>query len=96
MGLFGAIGSGLSKFGQLAGKALRPFASVAQPLAGAVSAAAQTFLPGAAGRIVSGIAQKVGDFVSSGKAADIAGKIAGAGAALTGMALGGPPRGVDG
>lgn len=96
MGFLGALGSGLSKFGALAGQALKPLGGIAKPVAAAVGAAANTFLPGAVGQAVSGVANKVADFISSGKAADVAGKIGAAGMALTGAALGGPPRAMEG
>lgn len=92
MSFLGKLGRGLARFGSLAGAALKPISNIVSPIAGAVSAAANTFLPPSVAGVVSGVANKVADFVQSGKAADIAGKIGQAGMALAGGAMGGMPR----
>lgn len=88
MGLFGALASGIGKFGQLASKAIKPLGNVAS-VVGDVAKAAGAALPGPLGlaaKAVGGIAGKVSDFVQSGKAQDVLGKIGTVGSALTGLA----------
>jgi hypothetical protein len=84
MSFLGKLGAGIAKFGQLAQGALKPLGQIAKPAAGLVGAAATTFLPAPIAGTVSGIANKVADFVSSGRASDVVGKIANAAGALTG------------
>ena len=92
MGLFGKLASGIARFGGLAQQALRPLSGIVQPIANAIGATAGAFLPAAAANMVSGVANKVADFVQSGRAADIAGRIGGAGMALTGAMGRGMPQ----
>lgn len=87
MGFLGKLASGISKFGSIAQTVLRPLGSIAPKVASVVSTAANTFLPKPAAALVSGVAQKVGDFIGSGRAADIAGGIVGAGAKLANLAM---------
>lgn len=86
MGVFGALASGVKKFGDLAGKALKPIGSIA-PVVGTAANVLSKVLPGPLGSVAKGVAtvaDKVGSFVSSGKAANIASAIGNVGAALGG------------
>lgn len=85
MSFLGRLGGVVSRIGSLATKAIKPIAAIAQPVAGAVGAVANTFLPAPAARLVSNVAQKASDFVTSGRAAEIADKVARTGMALAGM-----------
>ena len=85
MSFLGRLGSGISRIGALAGAALKPLGSVAKPVASAVGALANTFLPANVANVVGGVANKVADFVSSGRAEQIASKIGAAGMALSGV-----------
>ena len=85
MSFLGRLGSGLSRIGSLAGAALKPLGAVARPVAGAVGALASTFLPAPIANVVGNVANKAADFITSGKAAQIANRIAQSGMALSGM-----------
>ena len=85
MSFLGKLGGGLARIGAMAGAALKPIASVARPVAGAVSALANTFLPSGVANAVGGVANKVADFVTSGKAEQLAAKVGAAGMALSGV-----------
>lgn len=85
MSFLGRLGGVVSRLGSLAGKAVKPLASIAAPVAGAVGAVANAFLPAPAAKLVSTVAQKASDYITSGKAAQIADKVARAGMALSGM-----------
>lgn len=85
MGFLGKLGSGISKFGALAQMALKPLGTIAPKAAGLVSLAANSFLPKPAASIVSGVANKVADFVASPTAMNIAGAIGNVGAKLAGL-----------
>lgn len=87
MGFLGKLASGITKFGNIAGAVLRPLGSIAPKAASVVSGLANTFLPPTAAKVVSGVANKVGEFIGSGRAADLAGGIAGAGMKLANLAM---------
>jgi hypothetical protein len=85
MSFLGRLGSGISRIGALAGAALKPLGAIAKPVAGAVGAVANAFLPSGVANVIGNVANKAADFVSSGRAEQIASKIGAAGMALSGV-----------
>ena len=57
MSFLGRLGSGISRIGALAGAALKPLGAIAKPVAGAIGAVANTFLPSG---VIGNIASKIG------------------------------------
>lgn len=73
MGFFGSLVSGVRKFGDLAGKALKPIGTIA-PIVSTGANVLSKVLPGPLGMVAKGVgsvADKVSDLVSTGKAANV-------------------------
>jgi len=71
---FGSIaGNVLRKVGDIGGKVLRTAGSIAQPIAGATNAVIDALpIPGAVGGIAKNIVNKTADWISSGRASQVA------------------------